>query len=139
MPEGRYNHHASMITRKSTSPFILILFACCVACGSGLHVTSIQLGRSLNSDNTIASHTRTFKPDDTIYLSVTTNGAGSGTLSVRWTYAGHVVDEPKKTVSSRNIAVTEFHLKSGDHFPPGEYAAEVFLDGKPVGKETFKV
>ena len=29
--------------------------------------------------------------------------------------------------------MTEFHLKSGDGFPPGEYAAEVFLDGQSVG------
>ena len=129
-----------MIMRKfAVSYTILVVLACSVACGSGLHVTSIQLGRSLNSDNTIASHTTTFKPDDTVYVSVATTGAGSGTMSVRWTYAGHLVDEAKKPVSSRNIAVTEFHLKSGDHFPPGEYAAEVFLDGMSVGKETFKV
>ena len=118
---------------------VILMFAWCVACGSGLRVTSIQLGRSLNADNTIASHTTTFKPDDTIYLSVATSGAGSGTMSVRWTYGGHLVDEPKRPVSSRNIAVTEFHLKSGDSFPPGEYAAEVFLDGKSVGTERFKV
>ena len=118
---------------------VILMFACCVACGSGLRVTSIQLGRSLNADNTIASHTTTFKPDDTIYLSVATSGAGSGTMSVRWTYGEHLVDEPKRPVSSRNIAVTEFHLKSGDPFPPGEYAAEVFLDGKSVGTERFKV
>ena len=119
--------------------FVVLMFVSSLACGSGLRVTSIQLGRSLNADNTIAAHTTTFKPDETIYLSVTTSGAGSGTMSVRWTYAGHLVDEPKRPVSSRNIAVTEFHLKSGDGFPPGEYAAEVFLDGKSVGKETFKV
>ena len=119
--------------------FVILMFASSLACGSGLRVTSIQLGRSLNADNTIAAHTTTFKPDETIYLSVATSGAGSGTMSVRWTYAGHLVDEPKRPVSSRNIAVTEFHLKSGDGFPPGEYAAEVFLDGKPVGTERFKV
>ena len=124
---------------KKLQLFVILMFASSLACGSGLRVTSIQLGRSLNADNTIASHTTTFKPDDTIYLSVATSGAGSGTMSVRWTYAGHLVDEPKKPVSSRNIAVTEFHLKSGDGFPPGEYAAEVFLDGKPVGTERFKV
>ena len=119
--------------------FVVLMFVSSLACGSGLRVTSIQLGRSLNADNTIAAHTTTFKPDETIYLSVATSGAGSGTMSVRWTYAGHLVDEPKKPVSSRNIAVTEFHLKSGDSFPPGEYAAEVFLDGKSVGTERFKV
>ena len=124
---------------KKLQLFVILMFASSLACGSGLRVTSIQLGRSLNADNTIAAHTTTFKPDETIYLSVATSGAGSGTMSVRWTYAGHLVDEPKKPVSSRNIAVTEFHLKSGDGFPPGEYAAEVFLDGKPVGTERFKV
>ena len=124
---------------KKLQLFVILMFASSLACGSGLRVTSIQLGRSLNADNTIAAHTTTFKPDDTIYLSVATSGAGSGTMSVRWTYAGHLVDEPKRPVSSRNIAVTEFHLKSGDGFPPGEYAAEVFLDGKPVGTERFKV
>jgi hypothetical protein len=129
-----------MIMRRFFVPYtVSVLLVCSVGCGSGLQVTSIRLGRSLNADNTIASHTTTFKPDDTIYLSVATTGAGSGTMSVRWTYAGTLVDEPKKPVSSRNIAVTEFHLKSGDAFPPGEYSAEVFLDGKPVGKETFKV
>jgi hypothetical protein len=128
-----------MMRRFSVLCPVLALLVCCVGCGSGLHVTSIQLGRSLNSDNTIASHTTTFKPDDTIYLSVAATGAGSGTMSVRWTYAGTLIDEPKKPVSSRNIVVTEFHLKSGDGFPPGAYAVEVFLDGKPVGKETFKV
>ena len=124
---------------KKPHLFVILMFASSLACGSGLRVTSIQLGRSLNADNTIAAHTTTFKPDETIYLSVATSGAGSGTMSVRWTYAGHLVDEPKRPVSSRNIAVTEFHLKSGDGFPPGEYAAEVFLDGKPVGTERFKV
>ena len=124
---------------KKLRLFVILMFASSLACGSGLRVTSIQLGRSLNADNTIAAHTTTFKPDETIYLSVATSGAGSGTMSVRWTYAGHLVDEPKRPVSSRNIAVTEFHLKSGDGFPPGEYAAEVFLDGKPVGTERFKV
>ncbi len=124
---------------KKLQLFVILMFASSLACGSGLRVTSIQLGRSLNADNTIAAHTTTFKPDETIYLSVATSGAGSGTMSVRWTYAGHLVDEPKRPVSSRNIAVTEFHLKSGDGFPPGEYAAEVFLDGKPVGTERFKV
>jgi hypothetical protein len=129
-----------MIMRRHSVHYpMLLLLVGCVGCGSGLRVTSIQLGRSLNSDNTIASHTTTFKPDDTIYLSVAATGAGSGTMSVRWTYAGTLVDQPQKPVSSRNIVVTEFHLRSGDRFPPGEYAAEVFLDGKPIGKETFKV
>jgi hypothetical protein len=129
-----------MMIGRFAVPFIILgVLACSSGCGSGLQVTSIQLGRSLNADNTVASHTTRFAPDDTVYLSVSTTGAGSGTMSVRWMYSGRLVDEPKKPVSSRNIAVTEFHLKSADGFPPGEYTAEVFLDGQSVGTRTFRV
>lgn len=110
-------------------------------CGSGepLRVTSIQLGRSLNADNTVASHTTTFSPGDTIYLSVTTSGIGSGTLGVRWKWGQRVVGEPKKPVTSRETAITEFHLKSADGFAPGTYSVEIFLDGKPIETRTFRV
>jgi hypothetical protein len=119
---------------------IVTLFAC-VGCGSAdpLRVTGIQVGRSLNADGTIATHATTFVPNDNIYLSVRTAGSGSGTISVRWLYAGRVVDEPKKEVSYRDVAATQFQLKSPQGFPIGEYAAEVFLDGKPVGKQAFRV
>jgi hypothetical protein len=124
---------------------VTVLFAAAVmvigsiACGSGLRVTGIQLGRSVNADSTVANHTTTFAPTDTVYLSVLTSGVGSGTISVRWTYSGRVVDEPKKQVSYRDVAATEFRLQSAGRFPPGDYTAEVFLDGQPVGTRTFHV
>jgi hypothetical protein len=118
---------------------ILALIVCSVACSPGLRVTEIQLGRSLNSDATVGDTTNSFGPGDTVYLSVATDGFGSGTLSVRWTYSGRVVDEPKKQVSYRGAAATEFHLQSADRFPPGQYAAEVFLNGTSVGTRTFRV
>jgi len=117
----------------------LVIAACSVACGSGLRVTAIQLGRSVNADSTVANHTTTFAPTDTVYLSVLTAGVGSGTISVRWMYSGRVVDEPKKQVSYRDVAATEFRLQSAGRFPPGEYTAEVFLDGQSVGTKTFHV
>jgi hypothetical protein len=119
--------------------FATALLVFIAGCGSGLRVTAIQLGRSLNADSTVANHTTTFGPGDTVYLSVLTAGVGSSTISVRWTYAGRVVDEPKKRVSYRDVAATEFHLQSAGGFPPGEYTADVFLDGKPVGTRTFRV
>lgn len=112
-----------------------------VGCGSNetLQVTSLQLGRALNPDNTVSSFTTRFVPGDTIYLSVGTSGVGAGTLSVRWTYEGRVIDEPKKHVEYRIAAATEFHLQSANGFPPGGYAAEVFLDGKSAGSRPFRV
>jgi hypothetical protein len=130
--------------RMRRFPFVLpviLLFASLSACGSGqpLHVSQIQLGRSLNADHTVSKFTTTFMPDETIYLSVHTSGVGSGTISVRWTYAGRVIDEPKKEVSYRIDAATEFRLQSPAGFPPGDYSAEVFLNGQSAGTRPFSV
>jgi hypothetical protein len=120
---------------------VAILFACLAGCGSGhpLQVTRIQLGRSLNPDNTVASFTTVFAPTDTIYLTAVSTGVGSGKISVRWKYGGQVIGEPEKEVSSRIDAVTEFRLESAGGFPPGDYTAEVFLNGHSAGTRTFRV
>jgi len=118
---------------------ILVLLGCLAGCGPGLHVTTIQLGRSLNADNTVGNHTTTFAPSDTVYVSVATAGAGSGTMGVRWIYEGRVMGEPKKQVSYRGIAMTEFHLQNAGGFPPGDYTVEVFLDGQSAGTRPFRV
>ena len=120
--------------------FVMILFVCLAGCGGQpLRVTTIQLGRSLNPDNTVASFTTVFAPTDTVYLSAVTTGVGSGKLGVRWTYAGQVIGNPEKQVTSHLEAVTEFHLQSPGGFPPGDYAAEVFLNGQSAGTRTFRV
>lgn len=119
-------------------PFILTL-ALLAACSSGIQVTSIQLGRSVNQDKTVASHTTTFKPNETVYVSVLTSGSGSGVIGARWTYAGRVVGEPKKDVSLKGATATEFHLQNAGGFPPGDYSVEIFLNGQPAGTKSFKV
>jgi hypothetical protein len=49
------------------------------------------------------------------------------------------VDESTKKVSYRDLAATDFSLKSVAGFPPGEYSAEVLLDGQPAGTGVFRV
>ena len=118
---------------------LVALLACALGCGDGPHVTNIQLGRSVNNDNTVANHTTTFGPRDTVYVSIATSGRGSGTIGVRWMYAGRVVGEPKKEVSYKGAAATEFHLQNAGGFPPGDYSVEVFLNGQSAGTRQFKV
>lgn len=120
---------------------IAILLACAAACGSPqtLRVTEIQIGRSLNVDNSVRESATAFRPHDSVYLSVLTHGSGSGTLSVRWTYAGRVLDDPKKQISYKDAAATDFALQSAGGFPAGQYTAEVFLNGQSVGTRTFRV
>ena len=120
---------------------IAIVVACVTACGSQqtLRVADIQLGRSLNADNSIRESVTRFGPHDSIYISVLTAGKGSGTLAVRWTLAGRVLDEPKKQVSYTDSAATDFSLQSAAGFPQGEYTAEVFFNGQSAGTRTFRV
>jgi hypothetical protein len=128
------------VSCRLRSLLLIVLLAGGAACGgSSLRVTDIQLGRSVNPDGTVAGHTPTFAPADSIYLSVFTAGVGSGTISVRWLYGTRLLDEPRRNVSYTDVAATDFKLQSVSGFPPGEYTAEVLLDGQPAGSRTFRV
>ena len=122
------------VTLRLSPVVALFLLA---GCGSDLAVSTIQLGRSLNADGSVASHTTRFTPNETIYASVLTTGAGKGMIKVRWTYSGKVMGEPSKDV--RGAAATEFHLQSAGGLPPGDYAVEAFLDGISAGTRDFRV
>jgi hypothetical protein len=120
---------------------LIIVLTSCAACrpSEPITVTTIQLGRSLNPDNTIASHTTVFKPNETVYVSALSPEPGFGTVGARWMYAGRLVDEPEKEVSYKGAAATEFHLQSAGGFPPGDYSVEIFVNGASAGKRTFRV
>jgi hypothetical protein len=120
--------------------FVLLAIAgLFAACASDLRVTTIQLGRSINADDTVANHTTTFGPHDTVYVSIQVSGSGSAMLGVRWTYMGRVVGEPKKQVSFKGGGATEFHLQNAGGFPPGDYTVEVFLNDQSAGTRDFRV
>lgn len=130
-----------MATYISRLAFIALVLVAALACKptEPLRIDAIQLGRSLNPDNTVATHSTLFKPSDTVYVSILTPEAGSGNLSVRWLYAGRLVDEPTKNVSYSSGAATAFPLLSGNGLPPGDYSVQVLLDGEPVGTRAFHV
>lgn len=117
---------------------LLILFS--AACSRGpLKVATVQLGRALNSDNSIASHVTRFKPDQTVYASVLTDGPGTGEIAARWTFGGRVISEEKKSVSYTQGAATEFHIAYAGGFPTGEYKVELLVDGTSVATRAFRV
>ena len=104
-----------------------------------LRISTLQLGRSLNSDNSVGIHTTRFKPGDTIYLSVLSDEPGYGTLAVRWFLNGQKVSEATREVSYQREAATEFHLQNSGGFPQGDYRVEVLLNGEPAGRREFRV
>ncbi len=111
------------------------------ATGSAFKVAGIALGRAIAADKTVADPTDSFKPTDTIYVSVRTEGgASSARLSARWTYEdGQLVGDTTQTVAATGPAVTEFHVSKSDGWPAGRYKVEVSLDGASAGHKEFRV
>lgn len=104
-----------------------------------LRITTVQLGRSLNPDNSVATHTTRFKPDDTVYVSILSDDPGSGLVTVRWLLNGQVVSEAKRDVSYTRAAATEFHLQNSGGFPPGSYRVDILINGQQAATREFRV
>jgi hypothetical protein len=112
------------------------------AAEAAVKVTDIALGRSVTENKSIAEKTDSFRPSDTFYLSVKTDGSGpSATLTARWTYEdGQVVDESTQNIAPTGGATaTEFHVSKPDAWPSGGYKVEVLLNGTSAGTRDFKV
>lgn len=104
-------------------------------------VSDIVLGRGLGADKRVADATTTFKPKDTIYVSVATEGAApSKTITAKWTYEdGQVVEEGTESIAPTGPAVTEFHIAKPSGWPAGKYKVEIAVDGAPAGSKDFEV
>jgi hypothetical protein len=118
---------------------VLLLALVFAGCRPALRVTTLQLGRTLNADNTVTNLTTRFKPGDSIYAAALTDQTGSSTLIARWTYNGHVVTEMPKKVSYKGQAATAFEFKNAGEFPVGDYKVEILVDGQPAAARDFKV
>jgi hypothetical protein len=124
---------------------IALVLACvtgsAIACSPGgpVKIAAIQLGRTLNTDNSVGNHTTRFKPDDTIYLAVLTDEPGASTITVRWLLHGQLVSESSREVSHMRPAAEEFHLQNSGGFPAGQYRVDLLVDGKPAASREFRV
>lgn len=110
-----------------------------VGCSQPLTVETIQIGRSLNEDQSIAAQATTFKPNETIYVSALNSARGDGIVKVRWYMGTQLLSEREKPVKFQGAGATEFNISSATGFPVGDYRVEVFVDGQPVGTRNFDV
>ena len=110
-----------------------------VACSQPIEVSTIQIGRSLNVDQSVASQTTTFKPNETVYVSALNSARGDGTIQVRWYMGSQLLSEREKRVSFNGAGATEFNISSATGFPIGDYSVEVIVNGTPVGTRKFNV
>ena len=104
-------------------------------------VTSIDLGTAVGADKKVSAPATTFKPNDTIYASVVTDGSASNVkIDARWTYEGdQLVNESSQTLNFSGPAATEFHIAKPDGWPAGKYKVEIAANGKPAGAKEFTV
>jgi hypothetical protein len=108
---------------------------------AGFAVKSIDLGSAVDASKKVTAPTTTFKPADTIYVSILSEGAApSVTLATRWTYQdGQLVKEDSQTIAPSGPATTEFHISKPDGWPAGKYKVEVAANGNPAGAREFTV
>jgi hypothetical protein len=104
-------------------------------------VTEVTLGRAIGGDKAISDRTENFRPTDTIYASVATDGsAPTATLRAKWTFEdGQLVNESTHTIAPQGRERTEFHIAKPDGWPAGKYRLEVFLNDQSAGLKTFEV
>jgi hypothetical protein len=104
-------------------------------------VSDVSLGRAIGGDKSISDSTDNFKPNDTIYASVLTEGtASTATLRVKWTFEdGQTVDESTRTIAPSGRERTEFHISKPNGWPAGKYKVEVFLNDQSSGTKNFDV
>ena len=129
----------------------LAVLVAAAACGSkgadntsgtaSVRVTDVTLGRAIGGDKAISDSTDKFRPNDTIYASVMTDGsAPSATLRAKWTFEdGQTVDESSRAIAPNNRERTEFHISKPNGWPAGKYKLEVFLNDQSAETKTFEV
>jgi hypothetical protein len=126
---------------RALRPFFLCAVLVVAGCSPGvpLQVKTLQLGKSLNPDNSVGTHTTRVKPDDTVYVSLLSEEPGEGTVTARWMFGGQLVSEANKAVSYMRPAATEFHLQNSGGFPTGAYRVDILVNGQPAGSREFHV
>lgn len=104
-------------------------------------VDDLELGKAIDANKKVTNGTDDFSPNDTIYLSVKTDGAAANSeVKVRWTYKDdQLVKEDKRTVAGGGEAWTEFHISKPSGFPKGDYKVTAFVNGDEKGSKTFEV
>src|SRR5512146_306914 len=74
---------------------------------AAFHVTRVDVGNAIGADKKVTAPGVSFKPTDTIYASIASEGAApSVSLAARWTFEdGQVVSEGTQTIAPTGPAV----------------------------------
>lgn len=107
---------------------------------AGLHVSNVMIGRQIGPGNRITEPTFQFAPQDTVYVSVATQGTGGAeTLTAAWrSQSGEIVQKSSEPVAPAGEN-TGFRLTQPKGLKPGTYKVIIFLGGDSVETKVFAV
>jgi hypothetical protein len=105
-----------------------------------LHVSNVMIGRRIGPGNRITEPTFEFTPQDTVYVSVATQGTGgAGTLTAAWrSQSGEILQKSSEPLPPAGEN-TEFRLTQPKGLKPGTYKVIVFLGDDSVETKVFVV
>ena len=107
-----------------------------------IRVSTIDTGKGLNADKTLANVTDDFGRRDTVYVSVKTDGASAGSkLAAKWMFQdGQTVGESTQDIApTGGETIHEFHVQKATAWPVGKYKVEIILDGTSAGAKDFEI
>jgi hypothetical protein len=106
-----------------------------------LKVAGVMIGKRIGEKNLVTEPTFQFAPRDTIYVSVSTEGAPeSAELAAVWRFqTGQTVDSSTQTIKPQGDENTEFHVSNPKGWPPGTYNVTIYADGDSVDSKNFAV
>jgi hypothetical protein len=107
-----------------------------------LRIASLEIGRSVNPDQTMHDATVLFIPTDDVWASVVVEGnAPQATLLGRWmTDGGEVLDQSSQEIKPTSRTVTSFRIAARPGgWPLGRYRFELLLNGVGVGRQDFEI
>lgn len=103
------------------------------------HISNVMIGKRIGSGNRMTDPSIQFAPQDTVYLSVATEGSsGPDKVTTAWrSQTGEVLQQPTEAIKPEEN--TAFQLSQPKGLKPGTYKVIVFLGGDSVDTKVFVV
>ncbi len=111
-------------------------------------ITSVDLGSAVGADFKVTAPTVTFKPTDTVYVSIATSTSDPtttvpGVLVATWWFDKNGTEvkanEASKQVNFTGSGTTDFFIKMVRGLPVGKYKVKVSLNGAVMQVREFEV
>jgi hypothetical protein len=103
-------------------------------------VSMVMIGKGLGPGNRVMEPTFQFAPQDTVYLSVATEGSdGARTVTAAWrSQSGEILQQSSAPISPAGEN-TAFNLAQAKGLKPGTYKVVVFLGDDSVDAKVFAI